>query len=271
MTQNSPLSISFVSRRGATFPFRRARPPLPVFFLVGFFFLLQAGVAVAQIPLRGIVVDSLTVEVLPYVNITIKNKGPGAVSDIRGSFEFEAGEGDTIVFSRVGYVTRMLPANFVSQMVLVFLKEERRMLEPIEIEDKQPSWLPDLPPESPWKNQTFKKSFTETPGFQGVQTFGPGFVFRMPGSGFKKEARARQKLRELQVENDKAKDYIHLVNSTEIKGKLMKEYGLSEDDFYQLLGIFNERNGAFIYKLETHEVIPLLLQFFADEVKRKEK
>jgi hypothetical protein len=214
------------------------------------------------------VVDSASLEALPHVNIAVKTTGPGTVSDLRGSFELRAGVQDTIVFSRVGYRTKLLPAQLVNQMVLIFLTEERKMLDVIIVEDKKPSWLPDLPAESSWKNQTSSRSFMETPGFQGLQTFGPGYAFRMPGSGFKKEALAKKKLQEVREENYKAKDYIHLVNGPEIKDKMMQEYGLSEERFYQLLAIFNERNGSFIYKLETHEVIPLLLQFFADEGKK---
>lgn len=93
----------------------------------------------------------------------------------------------------------------------------------------------------------------------------------MPGSGFKKEARAKQRLNEVREENDKATDYIHLVNGPEIKDKMMKEYALSEEKYHELLARFNERNGDFIYKLETFEVIPLLLQFFADEAKKLKK
>ena len=224
-----------------------------------------------QIALKGMVVDSISMQPLPYVNIVIKTTGPGTVSDLRGSFELKAGEQDTIVFSRVGYHTKTIPAFSVSQRVLIFLKEERRMLDEIVIRDKQPSWLPELPPVSPWQNQTFNKDFLERPGFQGIQTFGPGYVFRMPGSGFKKEARAKQKLKAVREENDKATDYIHLVNGPEIKDKMMKEYALSEEKYYELLAKFNERNGDFIYKLETFEVIPLLLQFFADEAKKLKK
>lgn len=104
--------------------------------------------AAGQLALRGMVVDSTSMQPLPYVNIVIKTTGPGTVSDLRGSFKLNAGDQDTIVFSRVGYHTKMLPAFSVAQIVLVFLKEERRMLDVIEIKDKQPTWLPDPPPES---------------------------------------------------------------------------------------------------------------------------
>lgn len=232
------------------------------------FTVLLADSAVGQVlTLRGMVLDSTSMYSLPDVNVTIKNTGPGTVTDLRGSFELKAGEKDTIVFSRVGYQTRMLPAEAVNRLVLIFMKEERQMLNEVEVTDQRPPWLPPPTPVSPWQNPTFNNPFAETRGFQGVQTFGPGYVFKMPGSGFKKAARAKQRLREVEAENDKAKDYIHMVNGPEIKGKLMEKYGLSEGQFYELLARFNERNGDFIYKLEGHEVIPLLLEFFADEAK----
>lgn len=231
------------------------------------FMILTAGSVVAQVTLRGMVLDTTSGFSLPYVNITIKNTGPGTVSDIRGSFELKAGEKDTIVFSRVGYQTRMLPSLAVKSLVLIFMKEETRTLDTVEITDGRPAWLPLPPPISPWQNNTLNRRFTDTPGFQGIQTFGPGHVFKMPGSGFRKEARARARLRQVEAENDKAKDYIHMVNGPEIKGKLMEKYGLSEERFYELLAQFNQKNGSFIYRLEGHEVIPLLLEFFAEEAK----
>lgn len=240
---------------------------VPRYAVVMLFMILITDSAIGQITLRGMVLDSTSMYSLPFVNITIKNKGPGTVSDLRGSFELKAGEKDTIIFSRVGYQTRMLPAEAVNRLVLIFMKEETRMLDEVEIKDQRPPWLPLPPPVSPWQNPTFNRPFAETPGFQGIQTFGPGYVFKMPGSGFRKEARAKERLRQLEVENDKARDYIHMVNGPEIKDELMEKYGLSEEQFYELLARFNEKNGDFIYKLEGHEVIPLLLEFFADEAK----
>lgn len=232
------------------------------------FMISIADSAVAQITLRGMVLDSASKYSLQYVNITIKNTGPGTESDIRGMFELKAGEKDTIIFSRVGYQTRMLPAEAVKSLVLIFMKEEPRMLDEVEIKDNRPAWLPPPEPVSPWQNPTFNRPFTDMPGFQGIQTFGPGYGFKMPGSGFKKEARAKERLQEVEAENDKARDYIHMVNSPEIKDKLMKRYGLSEKQFYELLARFNQKNGDFIYKLEGYEVLPLLLQFFADEAEK---
>lgn len=218
-----------------------------------------------QTILSGMVADSASMQPLPNVNILNQQTGNRTVSDIRGSFAIQAADSDTLVFSRVGYHSKALPFQHVKEVVIIFLKEEHRMLKPVEIGDKNmPSWLPKVSAESPWKNSTDDQAVRDIPGFQGIQTFGPGYVFKMPGSGFKKEARAKKRLQEVTAENDRARDYIHLVNGPEIKGKMMKDYRLSEEQFYSLLAIFNERNKDFLYKLENHEVIPLLFQFFAE-------
>ena len=224
----------------------------------------------AQINLTGMVADSASMQALANVNILNKQSGKRTVSDIRGGFALEARAGDTIVFSRVGYYTKVLPAMTVKETVIVFLKEARRMLQPVEIGDKgMPSWLPQIEAQTPWKNAMYDQRTTDIPGFQGIQTFGLGYVFRMPGSGFNKEARAKQKLDDVREENAKGRDYIHLVNSPEIKGKIIKDYQITEDEYYRLLAVFNERNKDFIYKLESHEVIPLLIQFYAESTKTK--
>jgi hypothetical protein len=248
-------------------PFRKVGKALARYAVVLLFMTLITDSVIAQITLRGMVLDSTSKYSLPDVNITIKNTGPGTVSDLRGSFELKARAKDTIVFSRVGYQTRMLPAEAVNRLVLIFMKEETRMLDEVEIKDHLPSWLPPPTPISPWQNPTFNKAYREMPGFQGVQTFGPGRVFKMPGSGFKKEARAKERLNQIAAENDKAREYIDMVNSPEIKDTLMEKYGLSEEKFYEILARFNQKNGDFIYKLEGHEVLPLLLDFFAEEAK----
>jgi hypothetical protein len=207
---------------------------------------------------------------LPDVNILVKQTGRRAVSDLRGGFSLEAIETDTIIFSRVGYYSKSLSATAVNEVVIIFLKEEHRMLKPVQIEDNDmPSWLPKVQAESSWRNSTYDKKSTEVPGFQGIQTFGPGYIFKMPGSGFKKEAKAKQRLRQVQEENDKAREYIRLVDDPEFKEKIMKDHQLTEEDYYVILARFNEKNKDFLYRLELRDVIPLLLQFYAENTGEK--
>ena len=220
--------------------------------------------------LSGMVVDSATMTSLPNVNIQTKKSTRGTVSDIRGSFLLEASEGDSVIFSRVGYYSKVLPVKQVKEVVIIFLKEETKMLKPIEIADTVAlPWLPRLPPESAWKNATYNKGFTETPGFQGIQTFGPGYVLSGPFSRFSKDEKERKKLKKVQEENYRSRNYVSLVSDPEVKGRIMKDYLLTEDEFYKLLAKFNEKNKDIIYQLEGDDVIALLILFFAENAGRK--
>jgi hypothetical protein len=227
-------------------------------------------ISAGQIMLSGMVADSTSMQSLPNVNIFAKKSGRGTTTDYRGSFVLEASEGDSIIFSRVGYYSKVLPVRRVKEVVIIFLKEESKMLKPIEIADTVAlSWLPRLPPESAWKNSTFNKGFTETPGFQGIQTFGPGYVLRGPFSRFSKDEKEKKKLKKMQEENYRSRNYVSLVNDPEVKGKIMKDYLLTEDQFYRLLAQFNEKNKDVIYRLEGEEVIALLILFYAENAGRK--
>lgn len=225
-----------------------------------------SNVAYGQIALTGMVADSATMEPLPNVNIVSKKTGRGTISDIRGSFSMRASQGDSIIFSRVGYRSKILPVSEVRELVVVVLKEEQRMLETVEILDATgPSWLPKLPPENPWQNRASDRRFSETPGFQGVQTFGPGYVFKDVFSRMSKSEKEKRKLVEVMEDNYGVSDYVNLVNSPEVKGKVMDDYDLTEDEYYNLLAKFNEEYQDNILSLESHEVIALLLKFLADQ------
>lgn len=269
VTNPSNLNAPDTSGTSGHIPFRAIGKKMLRYIALLLIMTSIADSAIAQMTLRGIVLDSTSRFSLSYVSITIKNKGIGTETNIRGTFEIKAEENDTIIFSRVGYQTLTLPTEDVLKQVLIYMKEEPRMLDEVEIKNLRPLWMPVPEPVSPWQNPTVTRAFTEMQKSAEVQTFGPGYIFRMPGSGFKKEARAKKKLRETEAENDKARDYIGMVNGPEIKGKLMHDYELSEEQFYEILARFNQKNGDFIYKLEFHEVLPLLLQFFADEAERR--
>ncbi len=60
----------------------------------------------SAIALTGKVIDSESGESLPGVNILLKGKGRGTVSDLEGNFAINALEGDVLVFSYVGYLNQ---------------------------------------------------------------------------------------------------------------------------------------------------------------------
>jgi hypothetical protein len=234
------------------------------------FLLASATGVIAQKPVTGTLTDSLTRQPLYNVNITVKNSNTGTVSDIRGYFSIYANDADTLVFSSVGYKPKRLNVREVRELFVIFLAEENKVLSPIVIEDKQIlPWLPKLPPESPWQNSTADKSFTEAPGFRGVQTFGPGYILPGPISRFSKYEKERKKLKKTKEENYQSRNYVQTVNDPEVKGEIMKEYNLTEERYYMLLALFNEQNKDIIYQLEVNDLIALLLIFYAENADKK--
>ncbi len=56
----------------------------------------------------GLTVSSDSMDVIPFTTILVKNRFKGTVSDNSGFFSFVALEGDTIVFSGIGYKTSLM-------------------------------------------------------------------------------------------------------------------------------------------------------------------
>lgn len=224
----------------------------------------------AQTILHGMVADSATMLPLPNINIRSKAEGHITVSDIRGHFEMIAMDMDTLILSSVGYYTKKISVKKLREAGIVFLTEEHKTLNPVEIRgDVLLPYLKKIPPESPWQNPTQNKDFTETPGFQGVQTFGPGYVMKGPISRFSKYEKERKKLKTLQKQNYETKDYVSIVNSAEVKDRIIEDYNLTETEYYDLLAIFNEKNKDIIYQLEANELISILLIFYGENAKKK--
>lgn len=216
------------------------------------------------------VADSTTMQSLPNVNIKTKNSSALAVSDIRGHFSITVSDDDTLVFSMVGYYSKTISAKLVKEVVIIFMTEEQKILNPVVIDSEVIiPWLKKLPPESPWRNTTHNIGGMDPPGFQGIPTFGPGYVLRGAISRHSKYEKERKKLKKVQAENYNSMGYVELVNSPEVKDKIMKDYNLTEAEYYRILAAFNEKNKDFIYELEPNEVISLLLIFHSEKAKKK--
>ncbi|MEJ1237982.1 carboxypeptidase-like regulatory domain-containing protein [Chryseolinea sp. T2] len=91
--------------------------------------LISSEECFAQVKISGRVTDTQS-KPIPYVNIGIFKKGIGTISNEDGSFSLHVPvqyQGDSIMFSAIGYETVVLPAGNLSQIILrektVLLKE----------------------------------------------------------------------------------------------------------------------------------------------------
>ncbi len=84
-----------------------------------------------QVRIQGHVFDSLTHSPLAYVNIGIKNKAKGTVSLPNGSFALllsEQNQGDTLVFSLVGYQLKEIPIQSISLANTLTIQLNQRII-----------------------------------------------------------------------------------------------------------------------------------------------
>src|SRR5262245_32522503 len=111
--------------------------------LLWFCFILCPVVAQAQTLIRGLVVDSLTIESLPGVTVQLKNVARGSTTSSHGIFVIEAMPGDTLIFSSVGYMRKEMPAFLADELMLVRLKEVTVLLPEIVIRAQPLTFLPE--------------------------------------------------------------------------------------------------------------------------------
>jgi len=100
----------------------------------------------AQTSIIGLVLDSLTQEPLPYVNIGLQNKNIGTVSDEEGYFEFEVdaqkNNQDTLRFSMIGFEPKsyVLEDYLKQNLIEVTLAEETTALEEVILTSAQKNY-----------------------------------------------------------------------------------------------------------------------------------
>jgi hypothetical protein len=206
------------------------------------FLLLLSGAVYSQAqqqPVRGIVVDSVTLNALPSVNIQVKNGTIGTRTDEKGSFSILADPRDTLVFTLVGYKRLELPLEGYEPGV-IRMREQYRLLQAVTIDEYRAGNLYEGMFDE--QNARLKKSI-------------PFF--------FSKARKEKIKVQSLREENLRVKTYVDVVvNDPELKNTLVKKYALTEDQYYDALTKFNEQHYRVMYYLTRAELISLINTFF---------
>jgi CarboxypepD_reg-like domain len=205
--------------------------------------------------ISGIVLDSASQLPLPYTAIQVKRKNQGMSTKDDGSFSIECTKTDTLVFSRLGHKSFMLPVRNTEGTVKIFLAEDSKMLKEITVYDRlnipgMNDWKKELP-----SNANIKlKEQPLAPTQNDVATFGPGVTYKLntkDNTAEKREALAKTDV------------YRTTINSSEVKKELMSLYKISEDTYYQKLEKFNKAYPEAAYLTNKDEIVTMLIQFFA--------
>jgi hypothetical protein len=231
--------------------------------------LLSPILSWSQITLNGLVADSASLKPISFATVRVDNTYRGTITNEQGYFLISASERDTLTFTIVGYYSKKVAVSDIQKASVIYLTQAVQLLKPIEFTGRIElgPWLPKLDAPSAYQNTTSPPE-NDRPvvlGFQGIQTFGPGYIAR---GGDLKPSKEEKKLEQVKKENQKAKGYVALVNDPEVKDKLMKDYSLTEDQYFSHLAAFNQKNKDFIYDLDDANLVQLIFRYFADKLKK---
>ncbi len=106
--------------------------------LIGLF-ILQGHLVLAQIA-AGTIVDQVSGQPIPYVNIGIIGQNVGTISDANGQYQFSPSQDqldDTMTIQHVSYETKSMPVSAFIDEDKVYLKEKISTLEEVRIYSKK--------------------------------------------------------------------------------------------------------------------------------------
>lgn len=210
-------------------------------FFVCMLFILSGAMAQQEI-MTGIVVDSATFAPLPYVTVQIKGSYRGTSTDAKGKFSVQASRKDTLIFSMIGY--KPVEYELIDwEESVVRLTEQPTYLKSIIIQGEEINPYDGLFDE---ENERIRRENKRIPFYY---------------NRWKKE---KIKLGRVVQENFRAQTYVDVViRNPETKEGLMKKHQLTEEQYYSILGDFNQKNLSIMYHLTAPELMSLLSNFYA--------
>ncbi len=221
--------------------------------ILGVFILLLISVAAhPQKIIRGFVIDSASFAPLGYVNIKIKNSFRGTSSDSKGGFGISTAKGDTLEFSLVGYNPEEFAAAELEETVIIRMAIKIKMLDAITIVGRKEKTISPI-------------HIAPNTRIMNYGPYGPGVNLAY----FSKLEKEKRKLQRVLAEHERIKNYIAVVCSPEIRERICEEYGLSDDQYYQLLAKFNIETMNQYRELSSEEWITVLRNFYASNTVRK--
>ncbi len=194
---------------------------------------------------RGIVVDSLSMNGMGGVYISVKGNGKATVSNQSGSFTISATPVDTLVFSYLGYVTLELPLFLEEDALFIRMREQTQLLQEIVIKATRlyPNEILDRTRTAPRKMETYQ-------------------AFESPFTYFSKTEKEKRKIYRYVEESNKTQTYIQVITDPVVKEIFTKDYDLSEEEYYELLASFNQRYRTIQYATNPEDIMEALHAYF---------
>jgi len=227
------------------------------FFLVTLFSAAVCFSAAGQKTLKGIVVDSITLNAIPNVSVKLKGTLYGTITNVNGVFSIKVKETDTLVFSSVGFDRVALPVYFGDDVMFVRLTQQVIMLREVTITGRPEAAKKQLP--------SLKLKSKSLPWAGAMPNSGGGAAVNL--DYFSKREREKRKLAKLNAELSQTQTYVEIVTNTEVKQELMDRFSISDSTFYKILTHFNEQHREVTHSGNQGDILTQLFSFFEAEVR----
>src|SRR5258708_539632 len=204
----------------------------------------------AQKLIKGIVVDSVSLENLQGVHIKVKNSPRATFTDAKGIFILLVNTRDSLTFSYVGYAKVIAPVYDQDEIMFVQMHEQSTVLHEVVILDKP--LLLEKYIDSPTLRET-----------RPLHAAGINFSY------LTKAEKEKRKLVEVTKELEQARIYVEIVTDPELKRQIMEKYSISEARFFELLAAFNENNRDVMYSANANIIFYSLYTYFENSLNKK--
>ncbi len=213
--------------------------------------------ASAQKTLKGIVVDSISLNAVPSASVKVKGTNWGAVTNSNGVFIIKVKETDTLIFSSVGYNRLEVPVVLDDDVMFVPLSQNVIMLHEVTITGKPEAAKHVFP--------TLKLKSKSLPWGGAMPNSQGGAVVNL--DYFSKREREKRKLVKLNAELSKTQTYVEIVTNREVKQELMDRFSISDSTYYLILTRFNEQHQEVTHSGNQGNILNSLFSFFEAEVR----
>lgn len=206
----------------------------------------------------GIVYDSLTLAPLPYVTVVNETTNQGTTTDELGAFRLRAGQGDTILFTMLGYTRKRKVLRAGESTIIIFLREFALTLQPVVIYGNFKPHGSEM-----WKSAINPSPLIRNPAGPGsgyvVETFGPGITLGGLITSLTKSEKEKKKLKSVREKAKQSETYLSVIVSDETKAYFQKTFGMADDDYGKLIESFNILHPEAVFIESKEEIMSMLV------------
>ncbi len=207
--------------------------------------------------MKGIVVDSISLNAVPSASVKVKGTNWGTLTNSNGVFFVKVKETDTLIFSSIGYNVAVVPVYLDEDIMLVRLSQNVIMLREITVFGRPEAAKKEFP--------SLKLKSKSLPWGGAMPNSGGGAAVNL--DYFSKREREKRKLAKLNTELSRTQTYVEIVTNTEVKQELMDRFSISDSTFYRILTKFNVQHREVTHSGNQGNILNSLFSFFEAEVR----